>query len=47
MSKIVILGAGMAGYGAARKLKELKAEVSLFEKESHIGGHCASYIFDD
>ncbi len=37
----------MAGYGAARKFKEAKITTDLFEKETHIGGHCASYIFDD
>jgi protoporphyrinogen oxidase len=47
MNEVVILGAGMAGYGAANKLKEAGHDARVFEKESYIGGHCASFIFDD
>ncbi|WP_194774705.1 protoporphyrinogen/coproporphyrinogen oxidase [Pararhodonellum marinum] len=47
MSEIVVLGAGMAGYGAAHKLKSAGVDLSLYEKKNHIGGHCASYVFDD
>lgn len=47
MNKIIILGAGMAGYGASHKLKQSGIETITFEKENHIGGHCASYIFDN
>jgi len=46
MDKTIILGAGMAGYGAAYQLKEAGIESIVFEKENHIGGHCASYTFD-
>ncbi len=47
MKKIVIMGAGMAGYGAANKIKEENKEAVIFEKEDHYGGHCSSYVFDD
>lgn len=47
MSKVIVLGAGMAGYGASHKLHQAGVETVLFEKENHIGGHCASYVYDD
>ncbi len=47
MSKVIILGAGMAGYGAARKFREENVEVLMFEKNDYYGGHCASYLFDN
>ncbi len=47
MSNVILLGAGMAGYGAARKLKKANVKTDLFEKESYYGGHCASFIFDN
>ena len=45
--KIVILGAGMAGYGAAKKLDEEKLNFEIFEKNNYYGGHCASFKYDD
>jgi len=47
MEKVVILGAGMAGYGAARKLKDANIDATIYEKENHYGGHCASYAFNN
>jgi protoporphyrinogen oxidase len=52
MSSIAILGAGMAGFGAAYRLHMAGARAVLYERESHHGGHAASYlrngfIFDD
>ncbi len=47
MSNIVILGAGMAGYGAAKKFKDSNVDALIFEKENHYGGHCSSYIFEN
>ena len=46
MENIIILGAGMAGYGAANKLSEAGVQTQVFEKNNHYGGHCASFIFD-
>lgn len=47
MSDVIILGAGMAGYGAAQKFKEAGVKAQLFEKEGHFGGHCASFKFNN
>lgn len=51
--KIAILGTGMAGFGANRRLKEEPVEVVLYDKNSYYGGHTAShriepgFIFDE
>jgi protoporphyrinogen oxidase len=51
--KIAILGTGMAGFGANRRLKEEPVEVVLSDKNSYYGGHTAShriepgFIFDE
>jgi len=47
MEKVVVLGAGMAGYGAADKLNQAGVDFDIFEKYGHYGGHCASFTFDD
>ncbi len=47
MSNTLILGAGMAGYGAAKKFKEAGVHARIFEKETYYGGHCASFSFDN
>lgn len=53
MKNIAILGAGMAGFGAAHRLHSEGVESNLFEQKSYHGGHAASYkhkngfIFDD
>ena len=52
MTKIVILGAGMAGFGAAYRLRAEGVRSVLYEKKFYHGGHAASYnyngfIFDD
>lgn len=46
MSRIVVLGTGMAGYGAAHRLKEAGDLGLLFDKKSHYGGHTSSFVFD-
>lgn len=46
MKDIVIIGAGMAGYGAATKLYDEGLDFSLYEKNSYYGGHCASFKFE-
>jgi len=53
--EIIVLGAGMAGFGASYKLNEIENEfrANVFEKKSYIGGHATSFrsndgfIFDD
>ena len=51
--KVAILGTGMAGFGASRRLKEEPVEAVLYDKNSYYGGHTAShriepgFIFDE
>lgn len=50
--KIVILGAGLAGFGAAHHLYKNKKKSTIYEKNSYYGGHAATFIdegftFDD
>jgi protoporphyrinogen oxidase len=47
MKKIVIIGGGMAGIAAARRLAESPCEVDLFERESRVGGLCRTERVDD
>jgi protoporphyrinogen oxidase len=50
---IVILGAGMAGFGAAYQLAQAGARGTIFDERPRIGGHTSSrafadgFIFDD
>jgi protoporphyrinogen oxidase len=46
MSEICVLGTGMAGYGAAHRLREAGVNPVLFDKSRHYGGHTASFQFD-
>lgn len=41
--KIAVLGTGMAGFGANRRLKREPVEVVLYDKNSYYGGHTASH----
>jgi len=53
MTRIQILGAGMAGLGAAYRLRQEGIDTVVYEKSSYPGGHAASFvdpsgfIFDD
>jgi protoporphyrinogen oxidase len=46
MSRVCVLGTGMAGYGAAHRLSAAGVHPLLFDKRQHYGGHTASYEFD-
>lgn len=46
MVEIVILGAGMAGFGAAHRLHSEGINSILYEKKPYHGGHTASYRYD-
>jgi protoporphyrinogen oxidase len=46
-AKIVIIGAGPTGLGAARRLQELGIPFKLFEKETHPGGLASSFVDDN
>lgn len=43
MTRVAILGSGMAGFGAAHRLRAMGVEPVIFEKLAHYGGHTASY----
>src|SRR6185503_1682533 len=46
MSEICVLGTGMAGYGAAHRLREAGVRALLFDRKGHYGGHTASFEFE-
>ena len=46
MKPITILGAGMAGCGAAHRLHSEGLPSVMYEKSSYFGGHTASYVYD-
>ncbi|HOP03905.1 MAG TPA: FAD-dependent oxidoreductase [Tenuifilaceae bacterium] len=41
--KVAIIGGGVAGIEAAKKLSEFGYEISLFEKDTELGGHVAKW----
>jgi len=43
MNKIIILGSGMAGLGAAYHLRENGVEAKIYERNSYHGGNAASF----
>jgi protoporphyrinogen oxidase len=52
MGKITIIGAGMAGFGAAHHFYKNNITATIYEKNDFIGGHAATFerdgfIFDD
>ena len=47
MERTCILGSGMAGYGAATRLHDEGIKSYLYDKNAYIGGHTASFKFDD
>lgn len=44
---IVIIGSGMAGFGAAYNLRQKGMKPLMFEGKDYYGGHTASFRFDD
>lgn len=46
MKDIIILGAGMAGFGAAYKLRENSYQSIIFEKNDYYGGNASSFTID-
>lgn len=46
MSNIVVLGSGMAGFGAAHRLQAEGIRPVVYEKSSYLGGHTASFVDD-
>jgi len=47
MAGIRILGAGMAGFGAAYRLQNEGATCEVYEKASFYGGHAASFVHEE
>ncbi len=43
MKHIAVIGAGMAGAGAARKLRQAGHRVTVFEREAFVGGRAYTY----
>ncbi len=46
MPKVVILGSGMAGFGAAYKLHQEGITPTMYDKNGYHGGHTASFRHD-
>jgi protoporphyrinogen oxidase len=46
MANLIVLGAGMAGFGAAHRLHSEGVRSILYEKHPYHGGHTASWKFD-
>ena len=46
MSNIVILGSGMAGFGAAYRLHSHGVKPVMYDKNAYHGGHTASFRYD-
>ena len=43
---VAIIGAGMAGLGAAHRLHAEGMPATIYEKKSYYGGHTATFVFD-
>src|SRR5271167_47698 len=46
MPNVVILGTGMAGFGAAHRLHSAGITPALYDKNEYYGGHTASFRYD-
>ncbi|MGD9842931.1 MAG: NAD(P)/FAD-dependent oxidoreductase [Steroidobacteraceae bacterium] len=46
MKNVVILGTGMAGFGAAHELRAAGIQAVAYDKHDYIGGHTASHCFE-
>lgn len=47
MKKVAVVGAGIAGLVAAHELKKKGFDVTVFEKETRVGGRMATHLKDD
>jgi protoporphyrinogen oxidase len=47
MTDVAIIGAGMAGFGAAHRLHAEGMPSTLYEQKAYYGGHTASFRFED
>ena len=46
MRPVAIIGAGMAGLGAAHRLRAEGMRATVYEKKPYYGGHTATFVFD-
>lgn len=46
MQNVVVLGTGMAGFGAARRLQEEGVRPIMYDKNSYYGGHTMSFRYE-
>lgn len=46
MPNVVVLGSGMAGFGAAYRLHAEGITPTMYEKSAYHGGHTASFLYD-
>jgi len=44
--KIVVIGGGLSGLGASYRLSQKGYNVTVLEKEDHVGGLASSYLID-
>src|ERR1051325_9933310 len=47
MPQVVILGSGMAGFGAAHRLFDSGMDSVMYDKRAYHGGHTASHSFEE
>jgi protoporphyrinogen oxidase len=47
MSDFCVIGTGMAGFGAAHKLREAGVATQLFDSKAHYGGHTSSFLYEN
>jgi protoporphyrinogen oxidase len=47
MTRVTILGAGMAGLGAAYRLRQEGVSSTVYDKLSYPGGHAASFVHEE
>ena len=45
MTRVSILGSGMAGCGAAYRLHQAGVTSTMYDKGGHWGGHTSSHVF--
>jgi protoporphyrinogen oxidase len=45
MTRVAILGTGMAGFGAWHRLRDEPHDIVLYDKRTYAGGHTTSWVF--
>ena len=47
MSRIAVIGSGMAAYGAAYRLASTQADATFFDRNGYFGGHTVSLRYPE